>query len=196
MIAPVRRNVAHQSADARVSRRQSCAAGGFGQIVNFFALGECQQKNCDRADIHRECTETKQVRRDSRQFAAHDADVLAARRQFIVDTEGFFNRERVGDVVRQRREIIQTIRVRNELRVSHVLGDFFVAAMQITHVRVGLGDDLAVQFEQNSENAVRGRMRRPHVQHHLLADGILKLFRRLLRTRGGIRNLNVLNGGH
>ena len=82
---------------------------------------------------------------------AHDADVLAARRQFVVDAERFFHRERVGDVVRQRREIIQPVRVRDELGVSHVLGDFFVAAMQITHVRVGLGDDFAVQFQHDAQ---------------------------------------------
>ena len=114
----------------------------------------------------------------------------------VVDAEQFFHRERVGDVVGQRREIIQPVRVRDELGVGHVLGDFFVAAMQITHVRVGLGDDFAVQLQHDAQHAVRGRMRRPHVQDHLLALHVLKLFRRLRSARGGIANFNVLNGGH
>jgi hypothetical protein len=110
---------------------------------------------------------------------------------FVVDAEKFFNRERVSDVVRQRREVIQPIRVRDELGVGHVLGDFFVAAMQITHVRIGLGDDFAIQLQHDAQHAVRGRMRRAHVQHHLLALNILRLFNRR-SARGGIAEFQCL----
>ena len=122
--------------------------------------------------------------------AADHADVLAARRQILFDAEQFFHRERVGDVVGQRREIIQPVRVRDELGVGHVLGDFFVAAMQITDVRVGLGDDLAVEFEHDAEHAVRGGMRRPHVQDHLLALHVPQFSS---ARRGGLRGGSLIS---
>ena len=91
----------------------------------------------------------------------------------------FFHRERVGDVVRQRREVIEPVRVRNELIVLHVLGDFFVAAMQKTDVRRRFGDDLAVEFENEPQHAVRRRMRWPHVEHHFFAN-VVAGFRRAI----------------
>ena len=115
------------------------------------------------------------MRRDTRQFATDDPDELAARRKLPVDAHQFFDRDRISDVVGQRREVIQPIRVRDELGVSHVLGDFFVAAMEIAHVRHGLGDDFTVEFEDDSQHAVRGRVRRPHVQDHLFALNVLEL---------------------
>ncbi len=38
---------------------------------------------------------------------------------------------------------------------------------------VGLGDDFAVEFEHQPQHAVRGRMRRPHVEHHFFANVVL-----------------------
>ena len=109
------------------------------------------------------------------------ANRFAARRQF--PAHQFLHRERVGDVVRERREIIEPVRVGDELVVLHVLGDLFVAAMQITDVRRRLGDDLAVELEHETQNAVRGRMRRPHVEHHLFADVVARIFVAQLRVR-------------
>ena len=60
-----------------------------------------------------------------RSFAADDPDGLAARRQF--PAHQFLDRERVGDVIRQRREIIQPVRVGHELVVLHVLRDLLIA---------------------------------------------------------------------
>jgi len=124
------------------------------------------------------------MRRDTRQFATDDPDELAARRKLLVDAYQLFHGERISDVVGQRRQVIQPIRVRDELGVSHVLGDFFVAAMEIAHVRHGLGDDFAVEFEDDAQHAVRGRVRRPHVQDHLFALHVLKLVRGRRRRRG------------
>ena len=45
--------------------------------------------------------------------------------------------------------------------------------MEKTDVRRGFGNELAIQFEHEPQNAVRGWMRWPHVEHHLLADIVL-----------------------
>jgi hypothetical protein len=59
------------------------------------------------------------------------------------------------------------------LVVLHVLGDLLVAAMEKTDIRCCFGDDLTIQLQHEPQNAVRGWMRRPHVEHHLLADIVL-----------------------
>ena len=89
-----------------------------------------------------------------------------------VQPMSFSTAMRVGDVVGERREVIQPVRVGHELVVVHVLGDLFVAAMQVADVRRGLGDDLAVHLQDEPQHAVRGRMRRPHVEDQLLAEQI------------------------
>ena len=99
------------------------------------------------------------------------------------------------------------IRVRNELGVSHVLGDFFVAAMEIANVGNRLRDNFAVEFEHDAQNAVRRRMRRPHVQDHFLGLHVGQIFirrtdgRRINRlrcrnTRCGIFKFDVLRLFH
>ena len=48
--------------------------------------------------------------------------------------------------------------------------------MEKTDIRRGFGDDLTIQFQHEPQNAVRSWMRRPHVEHHLLADIVLPRF--------------------
>jgi hypothetical protein len=80
---------------------------------------------------------------------------LPARRQF--PAHQLLDRAGVGDVVRQRREVIQPVRVRHELVVLHVLRDLLIAAMQIADIRRRLRDRLAVQLENQPQDAVRRR---------------------------------------
>ena len=45
--------------------------------------------------------------------------------------------------------------------------------MQKTDVRRCFGDDLAIQLQHEPQNSMSGGVRRPHIQHHLLADIVL-----------------------
>ncbi len=80
------------------------------------------------------------------------------------------NRERIRHVVRNRRQIVEPVRIGHELVVLHVLGDFFIAAMQIANVRRRLGDHLAIQFQNDTQDAMGRGMRRAHIQRELLAE--------------------------
>ena len=133
------------------------------------------KKDRHRAEIQSHRAQAHQVRRDTGSLATNNANGLAARGN--IPAHQFLHGQRVSDVVRQRREVIQPIGVRHELVVLHVLGDFFVAAMQKTDVRRGFGDDFAIELEHESQNAVRRRMRRPHVEDHLLADVVVAVCR-------------------
>ena len=165
------RQIADLSAHARIGSREPRAGQELEKIVKFFALGERVEKNRHRAEIERHRAQAEQMRGDPRRFAADHANGFAARRQF--PSPSISPPPARKHVVRQRREIIQPVRVRHELVVLHVLGDFFVAAMQITDVRRRFGDDLAIELQHEPQNSVRRRMRRPHVEHHLLADIVM-----------------------
>ena len=132
------RQIANLTADARVGSGEARAGQEFEKIIEFLALGEGVEKHRHRAEIERHRAEPEEMRGDARRFAADDANRLAARRQF--PAHQFLDGERVGDVVRERRQVIEPVRVRDELVVLHVLGDLFVAAMQVTDIRRRLGD--------------------------------------------------------
>ena len=173
LVHPAGRQVAGQAADAGVGGGEPRAGQCFDEAINLFPLGEREEKHGQGANVHGKSAQAQQMRRDAGQFAADDPDELAARRQLLVDAKEFFDRQRISDIVGQRRQVIEPVRVRDELAVGHVLGDLFVAAMQITDVRHRFGDDFAVEFQDNAEHAVRGGVRRPHVQHHLFALHVL-----------------------
>jgi len=107
------------------------------------------------------------VGRDAGHLAADDADRLAAFGH--LEAGELFDGDGVGDVVRERREVIQAVRVRHELVVRHVLGDLLVAAVQVADDGVALHYLIAVELEAQAEHAVRGGVRWTHVQGHVLA---------------------------
>ena len=160
--------IADLPAYAGVGRGEARAGEQLEKIVKFFALGERVEEDRHRAEIERHRAKSHQVRGNARGFTANGAYRFSARRDF--PAHQFFHGERVSHVVRKRREIIEPVSVRDKLVVLHVLGDFLVAAMQKTNVRSSLGNDLAIELEHQPQHAVRGRMRWPHVEHHLLAD--------------------------
>ena len=165
------RKIADLSAYAGVGCGEPGARQEFEQVIKLFALGERVKEDRHRAEIERHRAEPEEMRGNARCFAANRADRFSARRNF--PAHQFFDRERVGHIIREWREIIEPIGIRHELIVLHVLGDLLVAAMEKTDIGRGFGDDLAIQLQHEPQNAVRGRMRRPHVKHHLLTDIVL-----------------------
>ena len=189
------RQVACHSADARVRRGETGAGQLLGQIVNHLAVLEGVEKDGHRPDVHGVSPDAKQVRRNAGQLTADHPDGLAAWRQF--PAHQFFHRQRISHVVGQRGEVIEPVRVGHELVVLHVLRDLLVATVEITDIRVGLGNNLAVQLEHDAQHAVRRRVRRTHVDGQRFPEQFALLARLGFgRTgaRGGIGSLE--NSGH
>ena len=132
---------------------------------------------------------------DAGHLAADDADRLATGRK--LPAHEFLNSQGVGDVVGEGSEVVETVRVGDELVVLHVLGDLLVAAMQVTDHRLGLHDQLAVEVEDDLEHPVRRGVGGAEIQRHglpeqfarwemcsMLLDGLLGTARRV----GGLEN--------
>ena len=190
---PAGRQVARQSADARVGGGEARPGQGFDQIVNLLPFGEGEQENRQRADIHGEGTQTQQVGGNAGQLAADHPDILATRRERLVNPHQFFHRQRVGHVVGQRGQIIQPVGVRNELGVGHVLRDLFISPMQIADLRRGFGDDFPVQFQHHAQDAVSGGMGRPHIEAHFLPVHVPRVGGGGVRLRGEDRRIGILD---
>src|SRR5438046_4874679 len=89
---------------------------------------------------------------------------------------------------------IEPIGVRHELVVLHVLGDFFVATMQETDIWCRLGNNLAIEFEHESQHAMRSRVRRAHIEDHFFADiviGVMPLRIRCYHSRHRVSRFNL-----
>ena len=65
--------------------------------------------------------------------------------------------------------------------------------MEETDVRCRFGNDLAVEFEHESQYAMRGRVRRAHVEDHFFADIVVVMQIRIRRhhSRHRVRRFNL-----
>jgi len=185
LLDPPGRQIARQPPNARIGGGEPRPRQRLAQVVNLFALGEGMEEDRHRPAVHRVAADAQQMRRKARQLGADHADILAARRQLPLQAQQFLDRQRVGDVVGHRRQVIQPVRVGNELGVGAILGDLLVAAVQVADLGPHPGNPLAVQFDHQAQHPVRGRVRRPHVQNHPVPGQIPRF--RLGRRRGGTR---------
>ena len=90
----------------------------------------------------------------------------------IFDTEPFFNRLDVGDIVHQCRTVVQAVGQRDDLIVGKGLGGFFKTSVEIADL-VDVGQDgLAVEGGQDADGTMGRRMRRSEIEKHDLGIDI------------------------
>ena len=70
-------------------------------------------------------------------------------------------------LVRERRQPVDAVDQRGDLRVGAVLGELLVAAVHVADDRVGRDDALAVEAHDEAQRAVRRRVLRPDVEDHV-----------------------------
>ena len=102
-----------------------------------------------------------------------------------VDAADLLGRQRDRAVVRERREVVEAVRVGDEPVVAERLADLLHPAVEVADVGRRLEDPLAVDLEHDAQHAVRRRVRRAHVEHHPLAD-------LAARPRGGCRRRSTV----
>src|SRR5215475_7022079 len=103
---------------------------------------------------------------NTRDLVEQDADVLAA--QWHFEAEQLLDRQHEGVLLAHRRDVVETVEIRNRLEVGLVLDKFLGAAMQQADMRIEPLDDLAVHFHHEPQHAMRRRMLRPEVERHRL----------------------------
>ena len=89
------------------------------------------------------------------------------------DPQEFLDGHRVAVLLRHHRHVVQPVKVRERLLVVFVLDQLFGAAVQEADVGVGARDALAVELEDEAEDAVRRRVLRPEVEREVLDREVL-----------------------
>ena len=108
-----------------------------------------------------------QVAVESRELGQHHAHPLGLRRN--LQLQQLFHRQAPAQVVGKRRQVIHPVGQRDRLLIVLNFEFLFDAGVQEADVRLAGDDVLAIQLQQQTQHAVRGRVLRPHVQDHAAA---------------------------
>ena len=164
------------------------------EIVNFFPLGEGVEKNGHRAHVHGANTDTEKVGRKTGKLTAQHAKCLTAWGKF--PAHQLFHSTSVSHIVRERGEVVQSIGVRHELVVVHVLGDLFITTMQVADVGFSFFNDFTIELKHEAENPVGRGVGRAHIEHHFFAQDIIGLGTVIINSfgRGCSRIRSLVSG--
>ena len=111
------------------------------EVHDHLALAHGVEQRGHRAEVHRQRAGDQEVAGKPRQLGHQHADVLRPLRR--LDVEELLDRQREGEVVGGRAEIVQPVGQREDLGVGEALGQLLGAAVQIADVRIDALDDLA-----------------------------------------------------
>ena len=104
---------------------------------------------------------------ETSQFGEHHAHPLGLRRD--LQFEQFLHRQAPAQVHGKRRQVIHPVGQGDRLLVCLDFEFLLDAGVQKTDVRPAGNNRLAVQFQQQTQHAMGGRVLRPHVQDHAAA---------------------------
>ena len=138
-------NIAAHSADARKRCRKPRPCKLFKQSVQFFALRVAIHKNRPRTGVHAVRCDSYQVARYARELAAYYPESLAARGDVYAGE--LFGAQAVGDIVAERRKVVEPVGERHKLVVRHIFREFFLPAVQLPYYRVAARHEIPVELE-------------------------------------------------
>ena len=163
-LVPAARRLQGQPANAEVAGHHALAAEHFEDLEDLLALAEAVEEHGHGADIERVRTQPHQMAVETRQFGEHDAHPLGLRRD--LQLQQLFHRQAPAQIHGERRQVIHAVRQGDRLLIGLDFEFLFDAGMQKTDVRLAEDDCFAIQFQQQAQHAVRGRVLRPHVEDH------------------------------
>ena len=161
--------IAVETADADVVRVHPRAAGSLLEIQDVLAQIEAVKEDRDRTEVDAVRPQPNAVRGDPRQLALEHPNDLRARRDAVGEPEQLLDGERVAERVRRRSEIVHPLDDRLRLRPEEAFGALLDSGVEITDLRIGLNDVLAIDLEYDLQNSVRRWVLRAHREHHRVA---------------------------
>ena len=154
--------VAVDAADAIVVQGQPGAAELLEHVQEDLSFPEGPEEHGHRADIEGLGAEPEEVPDDALHLRHDGADIFGPDRHG--DIEELFHGPHIGIVVGHGADIVEPVRMGDDLHVGQALGQFLDAPMQVAEVRRGLDDPFAVQLQHDPQDAVGAGMLRSHVQ--------------------------------
>ena len=157
--------VAVDATDPEVVEEHPLAGQRRQHVDDLVALDERPQDRRQPAEVERHPAEEQGVAGDPVQLGREDPDVLGAARH--LDVQQLLEGEHRRPLVEQRADVLERVRVADRLVVVGVLAQLLDAAMEIAEHRVEVDDLLAVELEDDPQDAVGRGVLRPHVDEHL-----------------------------
>ena len=133
--------------------------------LDALALAEAVEHGSHRADIKAIDAVEQHVACDAVQLAEYDADILCALGD--LNAHQLLDGEDESEFAVEVTHIVEAVEERDDLAVKLALAQLFRAAMEVANVWLGADDALAVNPDYDTEDAVRARMLRPHVDHEV-----------------------------
>src|SRR5690606_17955121 len=127
----------------------------------LLALLEAPERRSKRADVHRLRGDVQEMVQNAADFAIEHADELPP--DGHVNAQKPLHSKRKGMLLVHRRDIVEPVEIGNGLQIGLVLDQLFRTAVEEPDMRVDALDHLAVKFEHEAQNAMRGRMLRTEI---------------------------------
>ena len=130
-------------------------------VQNLFAVVECIQERGNSANVQQVSPKPEQVARYAVQLRGYHPNVFRSLRDLYPGE--LFDRQDKSVVEHHPGQVIHSARVGEKLLVLPVFPHLFVTPVAVSDNRVGSYDILAVEVQQNPQNAVRAGMLRPKI---------------------------------
>src|SRR5262245_20583540 len=177
VVEQLRRQILVHASDAEIIRVHASSRGALIKHHELLALFESPERRRERADVHRLRGHIRQMRKQPPDLAIEHADELGALGHG--ETEQLLGREAEGVLLVHRRDVIESVEIRNRLQVGLVLDQLLGPSVQQADMRIDALDHFAVELQYETQHAVRGRVLRPEIDGEVtrrsLAHGGLAL---------------------
>ncbi len=150
------------------------------EVEHELPLPEADRHHRERADLHPAGGDADQVGGDAVQLHEQDPQDLRLLRDLVLDVEEPLDPEGVGGLVVERAEVVHPGAERGALDPGAVLHVLLDAGVEVADPAAGLLHRLALELEDQAEDAVGAGVLRPHVDDdpllgllpELLGDGV------------------------
>ncbi len=178
LVRPAGRDVVARPAHLVEPVEQARTRQRLEEVEDHLALAEAVEEHRRPAPerpahVHAPGAEPETVRRDPLELRRQHPEVLGALRH--LDLAELLRRAHVAELGGHRRDVV---RLRGDGRVLDVgqrLPELLVAAVEVADHRVDGDDRLPLEGEDHPEDAVSGRVLRPHVHHEALVAPVAVL---------------------
>ena len=164
-VEPTCGDVVAQPADAVEHVVQAAAGDLLHDGLQFLALAEHVEHRCDSAELQRVRAEEHEVVEHPVQFGEQRARPRRALGHLHAECP--LDREAHADLAAERRKPVVTVRQHEDLPVVAHLEQLLRTAVHVPDDRFALRDALAVEGDAQAQDAVRGRVLRADVEHHV-----------------------------
>jgi hypothetical protein len=149
------------AARPHIGRMHARARSALVEHHQLLAFLEAPERRRQGADVHGLRRHVEEVRQDAADLGIEHADELPPHRN--IDARKPLDGQREGMFLVHRRDIVEAVEIGNRLRICLLLDQLLGAAMQEPDMRVDTLDDLAVEFQHQTQNTVRRRVLRTEV---------------------------------